>query len=28
MPAAKQTEPGATDKSLEMNIERNIRELN
>ena len=28
MPAAKQTEPGTTNKSLEMNIERNIRELN
>ena len=28
MPAAKQTEPDATNKSLEMNIERNVRALN
>src|SRR6516225_12371112 len=28
MPAAKQTEPGATNKSPEMNIERNVRALN
>ena len=28
MPAAKQSEPDATNKSLEMNIERNVRALN
>jgi hypothetical protein len=28
MPAAKQTEPDPTNKSLEMNIERNVRALN
>ena len=27
MPTAKQTEPGAIDKSLEMDVERNVHEL-